>query len=75
MLQGTVGAGLSLLGLWLFYLLLEEYLIGQLALFGPQMRLLFIDPASITMILVIGLLLGALGSLFSLRRFLKTWRG
>jgi cell division protein FtsX len=39
------------------------------------MRLLFIDPASITMILVIGLLLGALGSLFSLRRFLKTWRG
>ena len=75
MLQGTVGAGLSLLGLWLFYVLLEKYLVGQLALFEPKMRLLFIDPASITMILVIGLLLGALGSLFSLRRFLKTWRG
>ena len=75
MLQGTVGAGLSLLGLWLFYVLLEKYLVGQLALFEPKMRLLFIDPASITMILVIGLLLGALGSLFSLKRFLKTWRG
>jgi len=75
MLQGTVGAALSLLGLWLFYVLFEESLIGQLALFGPGMRLLFIDPASITMILVIGLLLGGLGSLFSLGRFLKTWRG
>jgi cell division transport system permease protein len=75
MLQGTIGAGLSLLGLWLFYLLLEQYLISQLALFGPQMQLLFLDPASITMILVIGLLLGGLGSLFSLGRFLRTWRG
>ena len=75
MLQGTIGAGLSLLGLWLFHLLLEQYLIGQLALFGPKMQLLFLDPASITMILVIGLLLGGLGSLFSLGRFLRTWRG
>jgi cell division transport system permease protein len=75
MLQGTAGAGLSLLGLWLFYWLLEQYLIGQLALFGPKMQLLFLDPASITMILVIGLLLGGLGSLFSLGRFLRTWRG
>jgi cell division transport system permease protein len=75
MLQGTVGAGLSLLGLWLFHLLLEQYLIGELALFGPKMQLLFLDPANITMILVIGLLLGGLGSLFSLGRFLRTWRG
>jgi cell division transport system permease protein len=75
MLQGTVGAGLSLLGLWLFHLLLEQYLIGQLALFGPKMQLLFLDPANVTMILVIGLLLGGLGSLFSLGRFLRTWRG
>jgi cell division transport system permease protein len=75
MLQGIVGAGVSLLGLWLFYSLLEQYLIGQLALFGPKMQLLFLDPASITMILVIGLLLGGLGSLFSLGRFLRTWRG
>jgi cell division transport system permease protein len=75
MLQGTIGAGLSLLGLWLFYLLLEQYLIGQLALFGPKMQLLFLDPASIAIIIVIGLLLGGFGSLFSLGRFLRTWHG
>jgi hypothetical protein len=46
-----------------------------LALFGPNMQLRFLDPASITMIVVIGLLLGGLGSLFSVGRFLRTWRG
>ena len=75
MLQGTVGAGVSLLCLWLCYVLLQQYLVGQLALLGPQMQLRFLDPASITMIVAIGLLLGGLGSLFSLRRFLRKWRG
>ena len=75
MLQGTVGAGVSLLCLWLCYVLLQQYLVGQLALLGPKMQLRFLDPASITMIVAIGLLLGGLGSLFSLRRFLRKWRG
>jgi cell division transport system permease protein len=75
MLQGTLGAVLSLVCLWLFYFYLQQYLIGELALFGPKMQLRFLDPASITMILVIGWLLGGLGSLFSLRRFLRIWRG
>ncbi len=75
MLQGIVGAGVSLLCLWLCHLLLQQYMIAELALFGPNMQLRFLDPASITMILVIGLLLGGLGSLFSLGRFLRTWRG
>lgn len=75
MLQGTIGAVVSLLCLWLFYSFLQQYLIAELALFGPKMQLRFIDPASITMILVIGWLLGGAGSLFSLRRFLRTWRG
>ena len=75
MLQGTMGALVSLLGLWLFYSFLQQYLIAELALFGPKMQLRFLDPASITMILVIGWLLGGAGSLFSLRRFLRTWRG
>lgn len=75
MLQGTIGAVVSLLCLWLFYSFLQQYLIAELALFGPKMQLRFIDPASITMILVIGWLLGGAGSLFSLRRFLRIWRG
>ena len=74
-LQGTVGAGVSLLSLWVCYLLLQQSTIAELALFGPRMQLRFLDPASITMIVVIGLLLGGLGSLFSVGRFLRTWRG
>jgi cell division transport system permease protein len=75
MLQGTIGAVVSLLCLWLFYSFLQQYLLAELALFGPKMQLRFLDPTSITMILVIGWLLGGAGSLFSLRRFLRTWRG
>jgi cell division transport system permease protein len=75
MLQGCIGAVIALLGLWLFYLLLHEYFVPELALLGPGMHIRFLDPASITMIVIIGWLLGGLGSLFSLRRFLRTWRG
>jgi cell division transport system permease protein len=75
MLQGTIGAVVSLLCLSLFYSFLQQYLVAELALFGPKMQLRFLDPGSITMILVIGWLLGGAGSLFSLRRFLRTWRG
>jgi cell division transport system permease protein len=75
MLQGTIGAVFSLLCLWLFCLFLEQYFVPELALFGSAMQMRFIDPASIMMILLIGWLLGGLGTLFSLRRFLRTWRG
>jgi cell division transport system permease protein len=75
MLQGCIGAALALFCLWLFYLFLHEYFVPELALLGPSMQMRFLDPASITMIVMIGWLLGGLGSLFSLRRFLRTWRG
>jgi cell division transport system permease protein len=75
MLQGCIGAGVALLCLWLFYLLLHEYLVPELALLGPSLQIRFLDPVSITMVVMIGWLLGGLGSLFSLRRFLRTWRG
>jgi cell division transport system permease protein len=75
MLQGCIGAVIALLGLWLFYLLLHEYFVPELALLGPGIHIRFLDPASITMIVIFGWLLGGLGSLFSLRRFLRTWRG
>ena len=75
MLQGCIGAVIALLGLWLFYLLLHEYFVPELALLGAGIHIRFLDPASITMIVIFGWLLGGLGSLFSLRRFLRTWRG
>jgi cell division transport system permease protein len=75
MLQGCIGAVVALLGLWLFYLLLHEYFVPELALLGPNMHIRFLDPASITMIVIFGWLLGGLGSLFSVRRFVRTWRG
>jgi cell division transport system permease protein len=75
MLQGCIGAVFALLCLWLFYLFLHEYFVPELALLGPSMQIRFLDPASITMIVMIGWLLGGVGSLFSLRRFLRTWRG
>ena len=75
MLQGCIGAALSVLCLWLFYLFLHEYFVPELALLGPGMQIRFLDPASITMIVILGWLLGGLGSLFSLRRSLRTWRG
>lgn len=75
MLQGCIGAVIALLGLWLFYLLLHEYFVPELALLGPGIHIQFLDPANITMIVIFGWLLGGLGSLFSLRRFLRTWRG
>ena len=76
MLQGTVGAGRFFIRVYGYVMCCwKQYLVGQLALFGPKMQLRFLDPASITMIVAIGLLLGGLGSLFSLRRFLRKWRG
>lgn len=75
MLQGTIGGGLSLLGLWLFYLFLQQHFFLAFPLFGSMIQIRFLDPHSIALLLVIGLLLGGMGSLFSLRRFLRTWRG
>ena len=75
MLQGSLGAAVALLCLWLFYVTVQQYFIPELALFGPGTQMRFLEPASITMIVIIGWLLGGLGSLFSLRRYLRTWRG
>jgi cell division transport system permease protein len=75
MIQGIIGAGLSLLGLWCLMLLVRDQLPIPIDLFGSSVELQFIDWGGIALILAIGGLLGASGSLFSLRRFMKTWRG
>lgn len=75
MIQGLIGAGLSVLGLWLVLLFLRDQTPTLIGFFGSLGRLQFIDWKSIALMFAIGSLLGASGSVFSLRRFLRTWRG
>jgi cell division transport system permease protein len=75
MIQGFIGAGLSVLGLWLFLRFLRDQTPTSIGLFGSLDHLQFIDWGSIALVLAIGCLLGASGSVFSLRRFMRTWRG
>jgi cell division transport system permease protein len=75
MIQGTVGAGLSVLCLWSLLLLLRDQLPIAIGFFGSSGQLQFIDWRDIAFIVAMGGLLGASGNLFSLRSFMKTWRG
>jgi cell division transport system permease protein len=75
MIQGIIGAGLSILLLWSLLLLIRNQIPTSAGLFGALGELQFIDYTGVALILGIGWLLGASGSLFSLRRFMKTWRG
>jgi len=75
MIQGIIGASLSLLCLWTLWLLLRDQLSIPFGLFGSPGQLQFIDWRGIALVVTMGGLLGASGSLFSLRRFMKTWRG
>ena len=71
MLQGTVGGALSLGGLWLGYQLMRNSVPLSLNLFGSNSALQFLDVRSAGLMIAIGCLLGAAGSLFSLRRSLR----
>jgi cell division transport system permease protein len=75
LIQGFIGAGLSVLGLWFLVLFFRDQPLTPIGLFGSLGQLQFIDWRSIALILAIGSLLGASGSVFSLRRFMKRWRG
>lgn len=74
MLQGAIGAAVSLAGLWLAHILVRQHLLSFSAFFGSAMQVRFLDPFSGALIVAIGLVLGGMGSLFTLRRFLKRWR-
>ena len=75
LIQGFIGAGLSVLGLWLLVLSLREQIPTSMVFFGGLGELQFIQWRSVALILAIGSLLGASGSVFSLRRFMKRWNG
>lgn len=74
MILGFAGAVLSLGALWGVQLLLEIELPALGFWSAPAARLQFLDRASAGLLLAIGWLLGAAGSLFSLRRFVRAWK-
>ncbi len=73
MIQGIIGASLSLLLLWVLFLFLRSQILSTFGVFGPREQLYFLDASGVFLLLFIGWLMGAGGSLFSLRRFLRTW--
>ena len=73
--QGIVGGLLSILCLWFLFQSLRDVIPSGGGFVGPLTHFEFLDLRSAGLILVIGLTLGAAGSLFSLKRFVKTWRG
>ena len=74
MLQGLIGAAASILALWGGFQLVRHE-IPVFGLFGAVNHFQFLNADNITLILVIGWLLGAAGSVFSLRGFIRTWKG
>ena len=73
MIQGILGGSASILCLWFLVEFLRLQIPGATGLFSLS-QIQFLNPASAAMIVVIGWMLGATGSLFSLRRFIRTWR-
>src|SRR5262249_51780964 len=75
MLQGITGAALAMAALWGGYVLVRE----QIEIFAGALwsdgHLRFLDFEAAVFLVATGLILGAGGSLVSLRRIVKTWRG
>lgn len=72
MIQGIVGAAASLVLLWLLFLFLRSQILSSFGVFGPRDQFYFLDSSGVFLLLFFGWAMGAGGSLFSLRRFLRT---
>lgn len=74
MLQGATGAVLALAGLVAFFVFAERELATAGVFLMPLATPQFLDSQRMLTLLGGGVLVGAVGSLAALRRFLKTWR-
>jgi cell division transport system permease protein len=73
MIQGVAGGAVAIAGLGIAYGLLQAEVERMGGLFAPLDELRFLNLTSLGLLLGTGWLLGAVGSLVSLRRFLRTW--
>lgn len=73
MIQGVAGAAIAIAGLGAAYVLLNREMAPLSGLLVPVGDLQFLNLKAIGLLLGIGWFLGAVGSLISLRRFVRTW--
>ena len=74
MIQGLLGGALSMVMLWGLFALARRQFPTLAGFMAPLVRPQFLDPESIALILTSAWLLGAAGSLFSVKRFVRTWK-
>ncbi|MGH7810782.1 MAG: cell division protein FtsX [Candidatus Binatia bacterium] len=74
MIQGLVAGGIAMAALWGAFVMARSEILTFVGFLAPLARPQFLDSLNIAFILAVGWLLGAAGSVFSLRRFLKTWK-
>ena len=73
MIQGLIGGAISVAALWGAFVLVRSELPTLAPFLAPRAEPQFLDGWNILLVLAIGLLLGAAGSLFSLGRVIQTW--
>ncbi len=74
MILGVSGASVAVALLWVAFFFAQQHLPALGGLFLWTGTLQFLDPAGALLIVAIGWVLGAAGSLFSLRPFVRTWK-
>jgi cell division transport system permease protein len=74
MIQGVIGGGLSMGALWFAFQAMRNAIPATAALLGFSGSLKFLDLQGMALVVTLGWILGAAGSVFSLRRFLRTWK-
>jgi septal ring factor EnvC (AmiA/AmiB activator)/cell division protein FtsX len=74
MVQGLVGGLLAVAALWGAFELARRKISMAGGIWGGANQWRFLDIEAIALILLLGWFLGFAGSLFSLRRFIRTWR-
>jgi cell division transport system permease protein len=73
MIQGLLGAALSLAFLWLVFFFAGSQLPSTLGLFSDRAEIRFLEAQSVILLLFLGWAMGAVGSLLSLSRVLERW--
>ncbi|MBI4528861.1 MAG: ABC transporter permease [Deltaproteobacteria bacterium] len=73
MLQGILGALISLLLLWVLIFAVRQHLPPGLEFFAARTQLHYLDTQGIALLLVLGWAMGAAGCQISLRKYFRRW--